>query len=1098
MADDDGKFEIDLNPAQKNGEKVDVTAKADSKNESTPVEMTAPDITKPDTPTEVIVSEDGSTVTGKGEPGADVILKDKDNNVIGTGKVQEDGSFEVELETPLTNGEDIKVSQKDPAGNESGEVTVTAPDTTAPEITDVQIDADNIMLTVETEPHALVKLYDSEGNPLLDSNGNPIEFKADGNGHAEYAFDPAIERGKIIEITATDEAGNESAKTQLIAGVAETIAATDNYVDVVLDAQPKEIVNSKPSDLNKDGFTVVNVGLGPVLGLDILADVVKNSVQLEVAKDTVREITVSGAAGGVQVLATMDLYLYKFNETTQEWEQHDYKENWVVSYLLGGKSKDTDFSLTEGKWMFVMASGEGIQALTGYGLNFSKDVVLDYSQAESITGSAEGNMLTDVDAKYGQDELPEGSKLTAINGIDISPNAPTLIHGKYGTLTVNADGSYSYTVNPDFRGYGEKDVFTYTVTSPTGKTSEAELTFELNLTPKEERLEVDNIVLLDTEPKMILDTDKSEIENALGFKVLQVGLLGPVLGADILGGSGAMSFDVGENQIRELTFHGSAGGVTLGSTYDMYIYKLDPATGNYIQVHHEADWFLAVLGGKSKPLTLEFGEGSYKAILQSKGGLSLLTGAGLYVDHDTIYDYNQPTKYTGQVSGDATADADTVLLKVKAEGKVDQVVEPGKPAVINGKYGTLIINADGSYTYTVSKPANAPADWKPPYGQVDQFQLVTQDKNGKSIVETLNIKIGIHTASNDFDNVQVTETNVETKIEFIEVDKPLHNYGKSYNKEFDVAAHVKPAVTTLSVTTSTDVFKSNVVLTYTLTNTTTGDVFTHTVTADKAKLDITLPDLPKGHYQLSINSEDGKIESIDFKTTVLHSKDYKVIDTPEINGKLFENDTGIKNIASIKVGNKELYSDPNKGAKEFSIEGNYGTLTVYKDGSYKYHPKGEAYGVDKFIYQTISKVGTVETATLEINVGKNVTGSDYSEQVTSSKADDIFTMGEASDTLIFNLLEDADATGGNGHDTWTDFEIGLDGDQIDISKLLEDSGATKETLSDFLKVNKVGDDTVLSIDRDGQGDKFAQTDFLTLKNVDTTLEDLLHNQQIHF
>ncbi|WP_158651664.1 Ig-like domain-containing protein, partial [Acinetobacter indicus] len=79
------------------------------------------------------------TITGKGEPGANVVVKDEDGNIIGEGTVDEDGNFEVELDEPLTNGEEVTVGLVDEAGNKSPEVGATAPDTTAPEApTDVE------------------------------------------------------------------------------------------------------------------------------------------------------------------------------------------------------------------------------------------------------------------------------------------------------------------------------------------------------------------------------------------------------------------------------------------------------------------------------------------------------------------------------------------------------------------------------------------------------------------------------------------------------------------------------------------------------------------------------------------------------------------------------------------------------------------------------------------------------------------------------------------------------------------------------------------------------------------------------------------------
>ncbi|EPR84350.1 hypothetical protein L289_1478 [Acinetobacter gerneri DSM 14967 = CIP 107464 = MTCC 9824] len=1180
----DGKFEVSLTPAQADGEKVDVTAQADGKNKSAPVEVTAPDITAPDAPTDVAVTEDGTQVTGKGEPGSTVNVTDQDGKVIGTGKVDKEGNFAVDLEKPLTNGEDVTVQLEDEAGNKSSEVTVTAPDTTAPDaptdldvsqdglkltgkgepnttvtvkdkdgnvvgrgvvdadgnltvdldkpftngeelnvtltdkaentsdpatvnakdttapdIIDVQIDTDNLVLTVETEPHATIKLYDSEGKPLLDKNGNPIEFQANGEGKAIYSFDTAVERGKIINVTATDAANNESDPYKIIAGIAKILAPADNVIDLILDATPKSTTDTVLKGSSKTGFTVVNVGLGPVLGVDVLANLGDSSLIVDVGANQTKDLTLQGSALGVQVVGTMDLYVYKLNESTGQWEQQAVKENWVVSVLLGGKSKETEFNLAQGKWMFVMASGQGIQALTGYSLKITDAITHDYNEAADMTGSISGNMLTDEDPKFGKDDLPEGTTITSINGKTLSGNGEVIIEGEYGKLTVKADGSYSYTVNSDFRGpFGAKDVFTYVVTSPSGNTAEATLEIELNITPREERIEIHNTVVLDLEPQVILDTDKSTIKNATGFKLLDLGLLGPILSADVLAGAGAMEFSVGENQVRELTFHGSAGGISIGKVFDLVIFKLDPATGNFVQVHYEKDWFkIIVLGGKSDQLTMQFGEGEYRAMLNSKGLLGVAEGSGLYVDHDKIYDYNTPTNYQGSVAGDATEKDSTALLKVNGKD-----VEPGKVTTVEGKYGTLTINSDGTYTYTVVKPANAGAGWKPPYGQVDTFQLVTQDANGKSVVETLNIKVGTHTAKDDFITTALEQHNVETTINYAE-SYGLFDNVKTYMKEFTVAAHSKDASTSLNVKTESDgvITKKDVTLTYKLTNTTTGQVFTQTVKGKNVELNINLQDLPAGNYTLEVTSVDGKIQSIDYTTHVVHSDDYVSSAVDIVKGNLLTNDDGITKIDSLKVGAKEVFvNDPKKGAASIEVEGQYGTLTINKDGSYSYQPSGNAFGVDKFTYETVSKLGVKEQAILEINVGKNVVATEHADQVESSSANDIFTMSAGADTVIYNVLDstiaNAGGNGGNGFDTWTDFNAS-EGDKIDISKLL-DGNQTVDNIKDYVTY----EDGVLKIDRNGQADYSGQpegqshyVDLIAI-NSDKTLDELLNNNNI--
>ncbi|MEE5989004.1 Ig-like domain-containing protein, partial [Ligilactobacillus equi] len=55
----------------------------------------------------VEVADNGTTVTGKAAPGAEVVVADKDGNVLGKATADKDGNFEVKLSTPQTNGEKL-------------------------------------------------------------------------------------------------------------------------------------------------------------------------------------------------------------------------------------------------------------------------------------------------------------------------------------------------------------------------------------------------------------------------------------------------------------------------------------------------------------------------------------------------------------------------------------------------------------------------------------------------------------------------------------------------------------------------------------------------------------------------------------------------------------------------------------------------------------------------------------------------------------------------------------------------------------------------------------------------------------------------------
>ncbi|MXG37511.1 hypothetical protein GRW62_36620, partial [Escherichia coli] len=81
----DGKFTIVLDKPLTNGEVITATATDSSGNTSQAGHVTAPDTTAPDAPTNLQVSDDGTTVTGRAEPGSTVTLKDGDGNVVGTG-----------------------------------------------------------------------------------------------------------------------------------------------------------------------------------------------------------------------------------------------------------------------------------------------------------------------------------------------------------------------------------------------------------------------------------------------------------------------------------------------------------------------------------------------------------------------------------------------------------------------------------------------------------------------------------------------------------------------------------------------------------------------------------------------------------------------------------------------------------------------------------------------------------------------------------------------------------------------------------------------------------------------------------------------------
>ncbi|MFE8150553.1 Ig-like domain-containing protein, partial [Brenneria goodwinii] len=207
---EDGSFSVPLTPVQTNGEAVTVTVTDAAGNVSAPTMATAPDLTAPTAPADLLVAADGTSVSGSAETGSTVTLTDADGNVLGSVTVGEDGSFSVPLSPALTNGEAVTISATDAAGNVSAPVTVTAPDTsipdtTAPDAPVAAISEDGLTVSGTAEPGSMVTITLPDGTILTATT--------DAFGVYSTELSPALTNGEAVTVTATDAAGNVSAPT---------------------------------------------------------------------------------------------------------------------------------------------------------------------------------------------------------------------------------------------------------------------------------------------------------------------------------------------------------------------------------------------------------------------------------------------------------------------------------------------------------------------------------------------------------------------------------------------------------------------------------------------------------------------------------------------------------------------------------------------------------------------------------------------------------------------------------------------------------------------------------------------------------------------
>lgn len=132
--------------------------------------------------------------------------------------------------------------------------------------------------------------------------------------------------------------------------------------------------------------------------------------------------------------------------------------------------------------------------------------------------------------------------------------------------------------------------------------------------------------------------------------------------------------------------------------------------------------------------------------------------------------------------------------------------------------------------------------------------------------------------------------------------------------------------------------------------------------------------------------------------------------------------------------------------------------------------------------------------------------------------DDVFYLfGGGNDTLVYRPSSgwDISADGGNGHDVVFGFGLGnvlnnSNADIVDLRgmlgyggpvSLVKDEGvlqldASSQGLLDYLSTRVEGNNTILSVDRDGIGSQVGSTDLVHLMGIRTDLLTLIQNHQI--
>lgn len=1108
-ADGTGNFTATLTPAQTNGQPLLAFAQDKAGNTSIAAGFTAPDTRVPEAPiiTNVVddvgiytgaiangqVTNDAQpTLNGTAQAGATVNIYNN-GSLLGTTTANANGNWSFTPTGNLIEGSHAFTATATNA-NGTGSVSTAATvivDTLAPGTPSGTLSADGGSLSGLAEANSIVTVTLAGGVTLTTTAGS--------NGAWSLTLPTKQIEGQLINVTATDAAGNASGTLGITAPVLP-LAARDNITSLDLTS------TAATSTQNYSDYGLLLVGalgnVASVLGNDTA------QVEFTIAEGGTGDVTIDAAATGIvlSLLSTQEIVVQRYDTSLGAWTTivNTAVGDFANLLTLTGSGVTLNLSgLSEGQYR-VLTYNTSLLATGSY---TSLDVDVHQTSAGIISGPtmSTGNVMAD-------DTAPTGTTVTAItnaNGVSTPVGAGGVdIQGQYGTLHINQDGSYTYTLTNPTAGYGHKESFTYTITQNGVGSSAAQLVINLGPAPVP-----GSVIATDNNASLVFDTHVSYVNNGpstqSGVTVLSVGL-GNVLNANLLDDmTNPIIFNVEEGATRTMTLQGTVGGVSLVSTFDLYVYRFNDAIQQYEQFRVQKGWInTLLLAGQSQPLTLTLPGGEYLFVLNTASGISVLTGYTLAISQDHTYAVDSITaNTTGNVLTNDIAPTDALLTEVNGVA-----ISATGTTEVNGLYGTLTIDAKGNYTYTLKNGVGADSIKTP-----DSFIYTVKAPNGDTDTASLNITPTARAldAINDVSDTLSVATLQDTAA-WLDSSVGSASWGLlgksgSGSGTFEVATGTVLKGASLVFDVSTLITLGNLNISWAIQENGTvirnGTVPVANITLGGATVTVNLSglELDAGTYTLNFTGTNtlagaatitprviGTTVDLDnFETSGTHTVLGNIFDGSDAAGAMDQLNTVNTRLSISGYNGSAATLDATANTTSATIQGHYGILQINLDGAYTYTlnngvAMSSIASKEVFTYQLDDKRGHTDSATLTI---------DMAPQIVSTNQNDVLIGSAYGDTLIYHLLNGADATGGNGADRWQNFSA-AQGDKIDIHELLTGWDHQAATLGNFVQVHTSGANTVISVDRDGAGSAFKSTDLVTLENVQLTLNDLLQNNHL--
>lgn len=722
----DGTFSVTLTSTQNNGQALVVRQTDAGNNVSGSAAITAPDTTAPTAPVAAI-NANGTSVSGSGEIGSTVTVRNSAGTVLGTATVGSNGLYVVSLNTAQVNFQALTVTLTDAAGNTSTATALTAPDLTPPaNASNLVISADGTTLTGTGEVGATVTVRSASGTVLQTATVQP-------NGTFTVTLSPAQDNGQVLSVTLTDPRSNVSGNVNITAPDVDAnapVIASNNLATATVNLAPVTATTTYT-----DSFTTLLSGfsktytwtVAPGTTVDPTLTLTTNSV-LALLNNSTFTLQVKDASGAWVTIATGN---------TQG----------LLDLIVLPLGLQVDIGkLQAGDYRLTVASG-GIGLVT----QVTTSLDIDATSLTQFTGTGtatSGNVITDPGTNGAVDSLgPDSGAVLKIlvNGsyVTAASGAGTTVQGQYGTLVIHADGSYTYTPNGSPASVGKVDVFSYELVHPNGLTSAANLYVRIDSPQATETWNDSNLSAPATVVDAVNDVDSSNITlaNRVDSSSATLGSLTlPLIGSRSATYTTTVAADTTANLQVVVN---SANLLSLLNGTTIQLLKLNTTTGQYVVVQTVGGSSLvSLLGGGAGYTFQNQGAGTYHIVVSAGGiGLasSITTSLNTTTTHLTEFVVSSATVASGNLITDPAGtdnlgSALTVLSVLTAAGTY---AIPGYNGVsVAGTYGTLLVHADGSYTYTLNSGLTSAV-----IGQHDTFTYELTHPNGTTDTATLTVNL---------------------------------------------------------------------------------------------------------------------------------------------------------------------------------------------------------------------------------------------------------------------------------------------------------------------------------------------------------------------